>query len=212
MTVQVQNLRNETFSEWDSATSPSVWQQTSVNATTLSRLRETDPRDRPSRTTFTRKPYVYAGGSSLRATLTAAAVAGDFILRQPNATTAGVLVEPMERLSAVVAARCSVNGNLLRVRVIGLVGTTDTVYLEPTGNSASVATNYMHHGGGFAWNSSARDIAVVLHDGWERFGFELIIPQTITSVAIRVGNGSAGAQVIDIGEVALYDQDRRKVQ
>lgn len=212
MSIQVQSLINENFSLWDSATSPSTWQQTSVTATTLSRLKQTDARNHPARAVFSRGPYVYAGDSSLRATLTAAAVAADFTLRQPNATTAGILVEPMERLSAVVAARCNVNGNLLRVRIIGLVGTTDTIHLEPTGNSSSVATNYMHHGGGFSWITSARDIAVVLHDGWERFGFELWIPQTITGVAIRVGNGTAGAQVIDIGEVALYDQDRRKVQ
>lgn len=211
MTVQQQLLRNETFSEWDSATAPSVWQQTSVTATTISRLRENDARDNPNRTVFTRKPHVFAGGSSLRATLTAAAAAGDFILRQANASAAGVLVEPLERLSVVVAARCSVNGNLLRVRIIGLVGTTDTFYLEPFGNTASVATNYKHNVGAFMWNTSARDMDVVLHDGWEEFSFELLIPATVTSVAVRVGNGSAGAQVIDLGMVALREQQRRRV-
>lgn len=213
MTVQVQLLRNETFSEWTSATAPSVWQQTSITATTLSRLRETDRPDHPARATFSRKPYVYAGGSSLRATLTAAAAAADFILRQADASAAGVAVQPLDRLSLVIAARCSVNGNLLRVRIIGLLGTTDTLYLEPVGGTVTsgVVTGYRHHGGGFTWNSSARDIDVVLHDGWEQFGFELDIPMGIDSVSVRVGNGSAGAQVIDIGAVELREQSRVRV-
>lgn len=210
-TLNQQLFQNQTFAEWDSATAPSVWEQTSVTATTLSRLREHDNRDDPKRAIFTRKPYVYAGGSTLRATLTAAAAAGDFVLRQGDASAAGVLVQPLDRLSLVVAARNSVNGNLLRVRVIGLLATTDTLFLEPEGNTASVATNYKHHGGGFTWNTVARDIDVTLHDGWEEFGFEINVPLGISSVSVRVGNGSAGAQTLDLGAVYLRELERQKV-
>jgi hypothetical protein len=204
-------MRNANFAEWDSATSPSVWQQTSITATTLSRLQESNIRSDPKRAIFTRKPYIFDGSSSLRATLTAAAAAGDFILRQPSASAAGILVQPLDRLSVVVGLRCSVNGNLARVRVIGLLGTTDTLYLQPKGNGDSVATNYNPHGnGGFDWSSSARDIAVTMHDGWQEFGFEVNVPIGIDSIAVRVGNGSAGAQTMDIGAVYVRELARVK--
>jgi hypothetical protein len=204
-------LRNYNFSEWDSATAPSVWQQTSVTATTLSRLRETDRPDHPARAVFTRKPYIFDGGSSCRATLTAAAVAENFVLRQPDASAAGVLVQPGDKISITFAARCSVPGNALRVRIIGLASTTDTLYLEPVGNTAGDATNYNKFGQGFTWNSTARDIDLVMHDGWEVFGVQAEIPLGISSVAVRLGNGTAGAQVIDLGAVMFRELDRMRV-
>jgi hypothetical protein len=123
-----------------------------------------------------------------------------------------VLVQPLDKIALFVAARCSVLGNNLRVRVIGLLGTTDTLYLEPSGNTASVATSYNHLGGQrFTWNTSARDIDVDMHDGYAAFGFHAEIPMGIDSIAVRVGNGSAGAQVIDIGAVTFRELERAKV-
>ena len=204
-------FRNYNLSEWDSATAPSVWQQTSITATTLSRLRETDRKDNPARAVFSRGPYIFDGGSSLRATMTAAHAAGDFILRQANASAAGVAVQPLDQISIAFALRCSVNGNLARAQVIGVLGTTDTLYLEPVGNADSVALNYNQMGQRFTWNTSARNIALTMHDGWQVFGTQAEDPMGIDSVSVRIGSGSAGAQVMDIGAVHFRELERARV-
>jgi hypothetical protein len=204
-------LRNYNFSEWGSPTAPSVWQQTAVVATTLSRLREHDPKTDPKRAVFTRGPYVFDGGSSLRATMTAAHAAGDFVLRQGNATAAGVAVQPLDLIAIAFALRCSVNGNLARGRVIGLLGTTDTLFLEPVGNADAIALNYNQMGQRFTWNTTARDIAFTMHDGWQVFGVVAEVPMGIDSVSVRIGSGSAGAQVMDIGAVHFRELERKKV-
>jgi hypothetical protein len=92
-----------------------------------------------------------------------------------------------------------------------MLGSTDTLYLEPIGNTASVATNYRHLGGGFTWNSSTRDIELIMHDVWQVFGFELSIPPGIDRIAVRVQNGTAGAQTIDLGAFMLRELERVKV-
>jgi hypothetical protein len=178
---------------------------------TASVLHKNDARTDPKREVFRSGPYIFDGRNSLRIGFPSTAVVGDFALRYPLSPSKAVMVQPGDKLSCGIAARCSVNGNALRARIIGMLGSTDTLFLEPMGNTASVATNYQHLGGGFMWNSSTRDIELIMHDVWQVFGFELNIPPGIDRIAIRVQNGTAGAQTIDLGAFMLREQDRVKV-
>jgi hypothetical protein len=184
---------------------------TAVNTSPFT-LGKNDAKNNPQRATMTRKPYVFDGDFSQRFELTSAAVAGNLVVRNPLASANAPIVRAGDKLSLVVAARCSVNGNALLVRVVGMLAAVDTLFLEPVGNADAIALNYRHNGnGGFTWNTSTRDIQVTMQDGWRTYGFELTIPPGINRVACRVQNGTAGAQTIDLGAFYLREQNRVKV-
>jgi len=83
-----------------------------------------------------------------------------------------------------VVARGSVPGNLLRVRVIGL----DTDY--------AIAT-YLSADG--VWQAAAAQRTFQLSSQWRSFGVNFEAPPGIRYFLWQVSNGTAGAQVIDLG-------------
>jgi hypothetical protein len=155
---------------------------------------------------------VYEGFRSLRATLTAAAVADDFRLFPEGCTAAltgaslfdvkGNLAF-LHRYAFTFAARCSVGGNQLRVRL----------YLRDNGDAPRLWAN-----ANGAWNAFALiGTAVVdfsITNRWQRYGFEMAeVPQTdgtnvIENMVWSISNATAGAQVIDLDDLQITDLDR----
>lgn len=207
--LKIELQRNSTFDTW-SAGSPTIWEQVSATATTFVQLQRTDPRNDPERQVSgfvipsKSSEYIYSGSSSLRARLSSAAIADDFLLRQPSASAVGIPVDPLQKYAVKVTARCSVPGNLLSVKIIGLTGTTDTWRLRPIGGAA-----YHHlHGVGFEFITTDVDIDVVMQGHWQSYGFEVDVFQGMQSLAVQVGNGTAGAQDIDLGEISVTAQNQ----
>lgn len=203
-TVHAPLLVNPIFDEW-SAGVPVTWTQQSTTATTLTQLKESDPRGAGTRTTFAPDQYIFEGKSSLRATLTSAAVANDWVMRQNAASSAGVITAPGEALSWTLAARCSTDDNYLNVQIIGLVSTTDTFYLRPVpGEFDTVGTSLQPYASAsFEWSTTSSTLAFLLKDHWIKTSYHVLgFPLQVTSWAIRVANGNAGAQTIDVGKIA----------
>lgn len=197
-------LRNPLFDEW-SAGQPTQWDHTTTNAT-YSQLQKTDPLSDPARAIFREgmkrsdADYIYAGENGFRITMASGAAANDWIIRQNAASSAGNVARPEQHGSVRIAARCSVAGNLLNVQVIGLVGTTDTFFLAPVGGT------YFKGRTGFEWVGTSTTIPLTMLTLWQVWGLEIpSFPLDIDSVSVRAANGSAGAQVIDMGEFAMVE-------
>lgn len=199
-------LRNPLFDDWVGA-NPSEWTHQSTTNATYTRLRKTDAREAATRTVFGRRgmkhsdgDYIYAGEDGFRITMAAAAAANDWIVRQDPAAGPSLTVLPRQHLSVRIVARCSVAENLLNVQVISLVGTTDTHYLVPVGGT------YFHGRTSWEWSTTDTQIPLTMLTDWQTWGFEVAgFPLNSDTVAVRFSNGSAGAQVIDMGEVAMLD-------
>lgn len=85
-----------------------------------------------------------------------------------------------------VAARCQTPGNLLRVRIVGLDGDyAITSYLNAQGRWQAAA----------AWNTFQ------LSGMWRRYGLTFEAPPTVRYFLWQVSNGTAGAQLLDLGNV-----------
>jgi len=196
-------LRNPIFDEW-SAGSPTEWTHQSTTNATYAQLQESDRKGDSRRTVFPQDKYIYAGKSSFRITMAAAAAANNWILRQEAASSAGMEVLPGQNVSWVLAARCSVPDNYLNVQIIGLVSTTDTFYLRPVaGMFDTVGTSLQpYRSAGFEWSTTASTLCFRLKDKWITTSYYVQgFPLNVTSWSIRVANGSTGAQVIDLGQV-----------
>lgn len=214
MTTIVECLRNYNF-DWWSGGNPTDWTLASTTATTISRLQRNFAKDHPARqvipTDRTRK-FIYSGESDLRATLTAAAAADNFEIRQAASGSTGIQVNPGQRYAAKVAARCSVADNLLTIGVVGVTTTaggtsTDTILLRVENGGA---WNPQHGAVPYEWNTStslANAIDVTMQTDYRDFGLQFEVPEDVTSISIRVSNGSAGAQVIDLGMVSIRSLD-----
>lgn len=150
----------------------------------------------------------YEGEDSLRVTLAAAGVADAFRIMPEGVLpvahtglcTRQVPVDGIEdRFAFTFAARCSVDGNLIRIRLI-----------LRTALGAAVAGS---------WNHATREwqAAVATNDfgmttRWLRYGIttSLPIPQvigqnTVDNMVWQISNGSAGAQIIDLDDFQIHD-------
>jgi len=155
----------------------------------------------------------YEGEDSLRATIAAAGVADAFrimpegvvAVAHTGACTRQVPVDGVEdRFSLTFAARCSVDGNLIRIRLI----------LRTVAGAA--AAGY--------WNDVASiwQAAAVANDfgmttRWQRYGIatSLPIPQLIGANVVdnmvwQISNGSAGAQIIDLDDFQINDLENSR--
>lgn len=207
MTTIPECLRNYNF-DWWSGGNPTDWTLASTTNTTISELQRTIAKDHPSRqvipTDRTRK-FIYTGESDLRATISSGAAADAFEIRQAASGSAGIQVNPGQRYAAKVAARCSVEDNLLTIGVVGVVGTTDTILLRVENGGA-----WSPHHVTYEWNTStslANAIDVTMQTAYREYGLQFEIPENVTGISIRVSNGSSGAQVIDLGMVSIRSLD-----
>jgi hypothetical protein len=198
-------LRNPLFDDWDAIPEPTQWDHTTANAT-YTRLRKTDPLTANTRTIFapgirrSDADYIYAGEDGFRITMAAAAAADDWIVRQDVAGAASLTARPIQHASVRVTSRCSVENNILRVQVIGLLAAVDTFYLSPRGGT------YFPGRTGFEWIQTETNIPLTMKTLWTTWGLEVpMFPLGIDTVAVRFANGSTGAQVIDIGEVDMLE-------
>lgn len=199
-------LRNPLFDDWDATPEPTEWDHQSTTASTYTRLRKTDPLTAVARTVFapgirrSAADYIYAGEDGFRNTMTAAAAANDWIVRQDATGAASLTARPTQHASVRVTSRCSVEDNILRVQVIGLLAAADTFFLSPVGGT------YLPGRTGFEWSGTETNIPLTLKNLWTTWGLEIpAFPLGIDTVAVRFSNGSTGAQVIDMGEVAMIE-------
>lgn len=205
-------LQNSRFEEW-SAGFPTVWQRISSLNTTYVRLQKTDAKEHPQRRVFTSsmkvsaRDYIWGGGESgLRVELATPAIANDWTIRSSAASTAGLQVVAGQRYQPVVTTRCSVEGNLLRCQIIGILGTTDTLWLTPDAEALDSDGNYLPGRGGFTWATGETNILWRMKPLWQSVGLQAQIPLGIDSISVRVSNGSIGLQVIDVGEISLLER------
>jgi hypothetical protein len=170
--------------------------------------------------------FTYSGDNSLRATLTAASVADDFRLMTEGVaavahTGASTQQVPIGRPAAedptlplgrhlsrwgfTFAARCSVDDNLIRVRLV----------LRTAAGAAASA--YWNNAIG-EWQLTGVAGAVANDFGmttrWQRYGMVVTddVPQlaggaVIDNMVWQVSNGSAGAQIIDLDDFEIYRLD-----
>jgi hypothetical protein len=86
-----------------------------------------------------------------------------------------------------IAARCQTAGNVLRVRVVGL----DENY---------VISTYLNANG--RWQAAAASVNSFRLSGmWRRYGLTFEAPPTVRYFLWQVSNGTAGAQLLDLGNV-----------
>ena len=206
-------LRNPLFDQWASG-DPTEWTHTKTN-TTYTRLLHTDPFEASTRSVFSRGTggrgeYIYASNVGFRATLASAAAAGNWIVRQDVGSSVGVIAKGRQNLLVRVVVRCNTEFNILRVQVIGIVGTTDTYYLVPvntiTGYDASTAI--WTPGGPLKWSTTSTNrVNLTMLTRFMVWGIPVpAIPIDCTSVSVLISNGTAGSQVIDVGEFAMEDR------
>ena len=200
-------LRNPIFDDWDATPEPTEWTHQSTTNATYTRLRKTDPLGAATRTVFGRigmkrsdADYIYAGEDGFRITMASGASANDWIVRQDASGAASLAVRAVQNLALRIVPRCSVDNNLLNVQVIALLTTTDTYYLAPVGGT------YFKGRTGFQWTTTSTTIPLTLKTDWQTFGLQIPgFPSDADTVAMRFANGSTGAQVIDMGEVAMVE-------
>jgi len=150
--------------------------------------------------------YVYEGDRALRATIAAAAAVDAFRI-WPEGALVGLTAASafdvratlgmMHKYAFTFAARCSVDGNLVRVR-IALRDATDALRL------------YLNAAG--AWQAAAATMNFGVGTVWRKFG--VAIPEipyvdaagnNIENMVWQVSNGTAAAQVIDLDDLAITD-------
>lgn len=160
----------------------------------------------------------YEGEDSLRVTIAAAGVADAFrimpegvvAVAHTGACTRQVPVDGIEdRFSFSFAARCSVDGNLIRIRLIlrTVAGAVVAGYWDDTARE---------------WVTPAIAVATGANDfgmttRWQRYGVttSLPIPQvmganTVDNMVWQISNGSAGAQIIDLDDFQINDLENSR--
>ena len=199
-------LRNPLFDDWNATPEPTQWTHEATANATYTRLRKTDPLTTVARTVFSQgqkrsdADYIYAGEDGFRITMAAAAAANDWIVRQNAASAAGIIARPIQHSVVRIVSRCDVEDNLLNVQVIAIEGTTDTHFLVPRGGT------YFSGRTGFEWSVTDTVIPLTLKTLWTMWGLEVPgFPLGTDSVSVRFANGSTGAHVIDMGEVAMLE-------
>jgi hypothetical protein len=150
--------------------------------------------------------FTYAGDSSLRATIAAGAAVDDFrimpegvVAALTGASTRHVPVDNLlHKFAFTFAARCSVDGNLIRVR---LVVRTD----------ADVVAGYWDQANGI-WQAAATTNDFGMVTRWRRYGVTTSIStplivgaNVVENMVWQVSNGTAGAQIIDLDDFQIND-------
>lgn len=151
--------------------------------------------------------FTYEGEDSLRATLAAAAAVDAFRIMPEDvaavaltgASTRHVPVDNLlHKFAFTFAARCSVDGNLVRVRLV-------------VRTSADAVAGYWNEATG-QWQAAAATNAMGMTTRWRRYGVRtsLPVPQIIGANVIenmvwQLSNGTAGAQIIDLDDFQITD-------
>ena len=156
--------------------------------------------------------FTYSGEDSMRVTLTGAGVADDFRIMPEGvaavaltgASTRHVPVDNLlHKFSLTFAARCSVDGNLIRARLVvrtaadALAGYWDE-------------TNKVWQPPGVAVILAANDFGMTTR--WRRYGVMTSLPtpqiigaNIIENMVWQISNGTAGAQIIDLDDFQIND-------
>ena len=151
--------------------------------------------------------FTYEGEDSLRATIAAAGVADAFRI-MPEGVAAVALTGActrhvpidnlLDRFAFTFAARCSVDGNLIRVRLV-------------IRSAADVVLAYWDDANGI-WTATATSNDFGMGTTWLRYGVSpgLPAPTVVGGVAAenmiwQISNGSAGAQIIDLDDFQIND-------
>jgi hypothetical protein len=198
-------VRNHAFGDW--LAGRPLYYSSQVTQTTESELDKRSSREHPARLVITpSRNFIEEGRSSYRATIAAAGVVDDWrIWSRTDNGAAGAFVlaaadavydsEPGKRYSLAVTARCSVERNLLRVRVMGLSAAPAILYyLTATG----------------LWAAADSTRGFQLSTEWRTFGVNWEAPEDAVTQMWQFSNGTAGAQVIDLDRIwmpmPLWDQ------
>lgn len=149
----------------------------------------------------------YEGEDSLRVTIAAAGVADAFRIMPEGvaavaltgASTRHVPVDNLlHRFAFTFAARCSVDGNLIRVRLI-------------LRTAADAVAGYWSNANSI-WQVAAATNDFGMTTRWRRYGVTtgIAVPQAIGGNVVenmiwQISNGSAGAQIIDLDDFQIND-------
>lgn len=205
-------LRNPLFDQWASG-DPTEWTHTKTNAT-YAELNHTDPFGASTRNVFSRGSggrgdYIYASNRGFRVTMASAAAAGNWIVRQDAGSSVGVIALGKQQLKVRVVVRCNTEFNILRVQVIAIKGTTDTHYLTPVSASTGYdgATGIWTPGSRLKWTTTSTDrVNLTMLTRFTVIGIPVPpLPIDDTSISVLISNGTAGSQVIDVGEFAMEE-------
>ena len=150
--------------------------------------------------------FTYEGEDSLRATIAAAGAADDFRIYPEGAvaalTGASTRHVPLDnvgdKFAFTFAARCSVDGNLIRVRLV-------------VRSAADAILAYWDQANGI-WNTTATANNFGMTTRWQRYGVVASIPTptgvggtAVENMVWQISNGSAGAQIIDLDDFQIND-------
>jgi hypothetical protein len=158
------------------------------------------------------------GQSALRATIAAAGAADEFRIWSPGAIVAaltGATTNPLTMLDNTPGmhffsfyARCSVEFNSLRVRLHARDASDN--FLGSLVGPTSSATSYDWGEGSLRYVDAATSHNVVeLKQYWKKYSFAFEVPPTdpngvqIEHLVWQISNDSAGAQVIDLDDIAF---------
>jgi hypothetical protein len=145
-----------------------------------------------------KRDFVQEGLFAYRAVITAAGAANAWrIWSRTDAGAAGAWgvpaaadavygVRPGLQYSVAVTARCSVERNLLNIRIIMLDATPAVLY-------------YLNTAG--QWQAADAAVGYQLSSQWRTIGLNFEAPEDAVSVMWMFSNGTAGAQSIDLDRV-----------
>ena len=210
----VNRVRNGELEVWGAGPLPS-FMAAQVTNTVLSVLDLSDPLKSAPRLAFGTNQirgerYVGEGQRSLRATIAAVGVADDFRLCSDNVSptlftgnpSLPIVFVPGHRYSLSFLARCSVPGNLVRVRVVlrDAAGVVRAFLADILGNWA-VAASTVDLATGFCWMRHALHFVAPMSDG---------AGNIIASAVWVISNTTAGAQLLDLDDIRIEDLDIRR--
>lgn len=205
-------VRNGEIEFWGAGPVPS-FMAAQVTNTTLSILDLSDERLAASKFAFGARisrndRYVGEGRRSLRATLVAAAAADAFRLHPLNvgaltflgATAPAVVLTPGKPYTFSLMVRCSLEGNLLTVRVIArdIAGTVRLSLDSRDGDWIAGAGGDVDLGMDHHWRTLAVQFDAPAADN---------AGNLIDSYVWQFSNGTGGAQLIDIDNVRMFRSD-----
>ena len=151
--------------------------------------------------------FTYAGPDSLRATIAAAGAVDAFRIMPEGvaavaltgASTRHVSVDNVvHRFGFTFAARCSVDGNLIRVRLV-------------LRTAADAVAGFLDEASG-EWQAAAAANDFGMTTRWQRYDVHMTMPtpqiigaNIVENMIWQVSNGTAGAQIIDLDDFQITD-------
>ena len=206
-------VRNNAFGAWVGGRPLNYSAQ--LTNTTEEQLDKTSPREHPARAVMAgmrNHELIGEGRFAYRAVIGAAGVADSWRIWSradagaagawgaPGANDAIYQAFPGKRYSLAVTARCSVDRNLLRVRVIAM-------------NAAFGILYYLTTAGG--WQVADAQTSFQLSPLWRTLGVDWEAPEDAVWFMWMFSNGTAGAQSIDLDRVwmphPMWDQGGEEV-